>query len=139
MINVKQYRDVTPGCSNVLHFDNAGAALMPDPVFDAMHNHLLIERNIGGQEAARQAKPVLESFYDEFAMLLNAKPSEIAYVENATRAWDMAFYGLPLKAGDRITTHAQNMLQIFWHVCTLPKCDMSNLISYLLTSSTANK
>ncbi len=47
---------------------------------------------------------MLEDFYDAFAALLNCDRSEIAYVENATRAWDMAFYSLPLKEGDRILT-----------------------------------
>jgi len=42
----------------------------------------------------------------EFARLLNASTDEIAYVENATRAWDMAFYGLPLQDGDRLLTHS---------------------------------
>jgi selenocysteine lyase/cysteine desulfurase len=36
--------------------------------------------------------------------MLGCATSEIALVENATRAWDMAFYGFALQPGDRILT-----------------------------------
>lgn len=79
---------------------------MPDPVFKAVIQYLELERNIGGYEAAAVNCDVLEHFYVRFAELLRVKPQEIAFIENATRAWDMAFYALPLKEGDRIITHA---------------------------------
>jgi cysteine desulfurase / selenocysteine lyase len=105
-MDITALRAETPATANLIHFNNAGAALMPDPVFRAMADHLDLERRLGGYEAARQAQPLLDSFYTEFAALLNCAPSEIAYTENATRAWDMAFYALPLQPGDRILTHA---------------------------------
>ena len=78
---------------------------MPDPVFAAVTAHLELERTIGGYEAAIAASENLARFYVAFGELLRVQPGEIAYVENATRAWDMAFYALPLAAGDRIITH----------------------------------
>lgn len=108
MIDIDAIRTETPACHATLHFNNAGASLMPDPVFNAVTNHLTLERQIGGYEAAREAQAYLDAFYTEFAALLNADPDEIAYAENATRAWDMAFYGLPLREGDRILAHASD-------------------------------
>lgn len=108
MLDIDAVRADSPACKHVLHFNNAGASLMPVPVFDAVTNHLTLERQIGGYEAARAKTDDLNAFYTEFAALLNADPDEIAYAENATRAWDMAFYGLPLNPGDRILTHASD-------------------------------
>ncbi len=105
MIDIDSVRADTPACDSILHFNNAGASLMPRPVYDAVRRHLERETALGGYEAERLAAQDLADFYAEFARLLNAAPSEIAYVENATRAWDMAFYALPLAPGDRILTH----------------------------------
>jgi selenocysteine lyase/cysteine desulfurase len=85
-------------------FNYAGWYVLPEPVYRATIDHMALEQTIGGYEAAGAADAVLEDFYDAFAALLNCDRGEIAYVENATRAWDMAFYSLPLKEGDRILT-----------------------------------
>tara|TARA_R110002012_G_scaffold68778_4_gene178495 strand:+ start:856 stop:2031 length:1176 start_codon:yes stop_codon:yes gene_type:complete len=106
MIDIQQVRGDTPSCETVLHFNNAGSSLMPTPVFNAVQRVLRDENNVGGYEAERRAEEDLAAFYTEFAALLNVSSDEIAYVENATRAWDMAFYGLNLKRGDRVITHA---------------------------------
>ena len=105
MIDIEKIRLDTPGCQNVLHFNNAGSSLMPVPVFDALQDVLRDENEVGGYEAERRAQERIQAFYTEFASLLNADPDEIAFVENATRAWDMAFYGLHLEPGDRVITH----------------------------------
>ena len=96
----------TPSVDRLIHFNNAGASLMPDPVYGALVQHLALEREIGGYEAAAAAEESIRNFYSGFAGLLRVRPDEIAFVENATRAWDMAFYALPLEKGDRIITHA---------------------------------
>ena len=103
-LDVARARADTPGCAHVVHFNNAGASLMPRPVLAAVTGHLELEARIGGYEAAEQAKPQIERVYAATAALLGCDPDEIAVVENATRAWDMAFYALPLGPGDRILT-----------------------------------
>jgi selenocysteine lyase/cysteine desulfurase len=103
--DLERVRRDTPASRGLIHFNNAGASLMPNPVCDALLAHLDLERRIGGYEAEAAARDALEDFYDAFAELLGCGRDEIAYVENATRAWDMAFYSLPLRAGDRILTH----------------------------------
>jgi selenocysteine lyase/cysteine desulfurase len=97
-------RSDTPGCESVLHFNNAGAGLMPSPVLDSVLLHLQRESQIGGYEAADERCTRLDGAYDDAARLLNCDRAEIAFIENATRAWDMAFYAIPFKKGDVILT-----------------------------------
>jgi selenocysteine lyase/cysteine desulfurase len=103
-IDIERARRDTPAASKILHFNNAGAALMPTPVLDAQLRHLQLEADTGGYEAAASADDQLEATYDSIARLLNADRAEIALVENATVAWDMAFYSVAFAPGDRILT-----------------------------------
>ncbi|MFT4038761.1 MAG: aminotransferase class V-fold PLP-dependent enzyme [Thermomicrobiales bacterium] len=102
--DITRARAETPGVANVLHFNNAGSSLMPQPVLDATVAYLNEEAQTGGYETADRQEAQLERVYGAAAALLNCDPAEIAFIENATRAWDMAFYGIPLQAGDRILT-----------------------------------
>nr|WP_216853659.1 aminotransferase class V-fold PLP-dependent enzyme [Phytoactinopolyspora halotolerans] len=104
MIDVEKVRRDTPACERVTHLNNAGAALAPQPVVDALTGHIELEATIGGYEAAERAAASVERFYPAVAELIGARPDEIAYVENATRAWDLAFFAIPFRRGDRILT-----------------------------------
>jgi cysteine desulfurase / selenocysteine lyase len=120
-LDIKKLRDETPGCANVTHLNNAGAGLMPQPVLEATKGMLDLEANIGGYEAAAEWGERLEHTYDAIARLINASHrDEIAVIENATRAFDMAFYSLPFEPGDKILTsvseYASNVIS-YLHVC----------------------
>ncbi len=102
--DVTRARAETPGCAEVIHFNNAGAALMPQPVIAALHAYLDLEARLGGYEAADAQAEALEDFYHAAAQLLNAHPDEIAFTTSATRAFQLAAYAFDFRPGDRILT-----------------------------------
>lgn len=105
-LDIGGLRADTPGVGHRVHLNNAGASLMPRPVLEAMTGHLQREAEIGGYEAAAEAAGQLEGAYDSVAGLIGAERDEIALMENASRAWQMAFYALAstFRPGDRILT-----------------------------------
>ncbi|MBX5132353.1 aminotransferase class V-fold PLP-dependent enzyme [Rhizobium lentis] len=104
ILDLLRLRADTPGTKNRNHLNNAGAALMPTPVIEAVTGYLSREGEIGGYEAAAEANSILEGTYDSLATLLNCAHDEIAIAENATIAWQRAFYSLSFGPGDRILT-----------------------------------
>ncbi|MEO0472344.1 MAG: aminotransferase class V-fold PLP-dependent enzyme, partial [Bacteroidota bacterium] len=104
-MEVQHFRSETTGTQHVLHFNNAGAALMPDIVRDTVIDYLHLESKVGGYEAAQQhAQALNEGFYGSLARMIGAKASEIAFTDSATTAWYKAFRSLELKAGDVVLT-----------------------------------
>jgi len=103
-IDIARVREETPGCKEVLHFDNAGASLMPQAVLRAQIEHLELEGRIGGYAAAAEANDKIERTYDAIAGLISCHREEIALTDNATLAWDMAFHSFSFRPGDRILT-----------------------------------
>ena len=104
VLDVARARADTPGCASVAHLNNAGASLMPEVVLRTVIEHLELEARIGGYEAAARERDRVEAVYDSVARLLGCSRDEVAIVENATRAWDMAFYSVGFRPGDRILT-----------------------------------
>ncbi len=104
--DIARLREETAGCEQTAFFNNAGASLQPRPVVARVIEHLRLEEQVGGYEAADRVVQELAGVYNSVARLLHCAPEEIALQENATRAWEMAFYSLRFAPGDRIVTAA---------------------------------
>ncbi len=100
-----QLRNETPSCHTQIHFNNAGASLIPDPVYYALKEHLDLERHIGGYSAEEAAEASLSRFYGAIAQLVNASASEIAFAQNHSRAWETGIRAIEWKKGDRLLIH----------------------------------
>jgi len=101
---VKQWRDDTPGCANQIHFNNAGAGLMPRGVLEAIIGHLNRETNFGGYESADDAEAAVADAYANVARVLGTEARNIAVVENSTVAFFQAMSAFDFKRGDVIVT-----------------------------------
>jgi len=103
-LDLHKIRRDTPGTSTVLHLNNAGASLMPQPVINAMRNHLDLELYGGGYEAAAAEADAVRRFYDSLAQMLRTNPRNIAFATNATDAYSKALLSIPFEQGDIILT-----------------------------------
>lgn len=109
LIRLPGWRRDTPGCAGRVHFNNAGAALPPQSVLDAVVGHLRREAEIGGYEAADEAAPRIQECYEHLARLLGTaaarpRPRNIAVVENATVAVSQALAAFDFRPGDVLVT-----------------------------------
>jgi selenocysteine lyase/cysteine desulfurase len=101
---VARWRAETPGCSGRVHLNNAGAALAPACVLEAVRGHLAREAEIGGYEAADEAESRVEEAYAAVAGLIGAAAGNLAVVESATTAEALALSAFDWRPGDRIVT-----------------------------------
>src|SRR5256884_1611743 len=99
-----RWRRETPGCRERIHLNNAGAALMPQAVLQALTAFLEREAAIGGYEAADEAEPRVRETYELLGRLVTAPARNVAIVENATVAFSQAVSAFDFRPGDRIVT-----------------------------------
>lgn len=99
-----QWRKDTPACQQIIHFNNAGAALPPQVVTEAILNYIQEESQIGGYETAALHQQQLQQFYAKTAQLLGTTAQHIAWASSATDAYNRALSAIPFVAGDYIIT-----------------------------------
>ena len=103
-LKIRKWRDDTPGCAHRIHLNNAGAALMPSAVIDACQQHLQLESEIGGYEAADARSAEVARVYEDVGTLVGARSENIAIVANATAAFIQAMSSFDFAPGDVIVT-----------------------------------
>jgi selenocysteine lyase/cysteine desulfurase len=114
-VNLAALRSETPGCRERIHLNNAGAALMPEPVARAIHDHVALESRIGGYEAAEARADAIAAAYRSVAELIGARAGNVAFTESATASFAQALSSIPFERGDLVLTtrndYASNQIQ----------------------------
>ncbi len=101
---LEKWRRDTPGHASGIHLNNAGAALPPSTVVDAICSYLKEEAIVGGYELAAREHDTLQEFYQAFGALLGTAPDRIAFAGSATDAYARALSAVPFEKGDIILT-----------------------------------
>ena len=101
---LRRWRADTPSCERRTHLNNAGAALMPRPVRQAVDAYLDLEDELGGYEATEASAEAIHASGDALARLLNADRRNIAFGQNSTAAFAQALGAFDFASGDLILT-----------------------------------
>jgi selenocysteine lyase/cysteine desulfurase len=99
-----RWRRETPGTSERIHLNNAGAALMPQPVLDACKSHFDLEARIGGYEASDARTRQIAQVYQDLGTLIGSPSENVAIVANATAGFIQAISSFDFEPGDVIIT-----------------------------------
>src|SRR5262245_37803880 len=102
--SIERWRADTPGCTERIHLNNAGAALVPSSVATVVAGHLALESRLGAYEAAESVADQLQDVYASLATLLGTQPRNVAVVPNTTVAFSQALSTFDLGPGSRILT-----------------------------------
>jgi selenocysteine lyase/cysteine desulfurase len=102
--DLARWRADTPGCTVRIHLNNAGAALVPRPVADAVTRHLALESTLGGYEASDAVAAAAAEAYGALGRLVGAEPRNIALAQSSTVAFTQALTAFDFAPGDVILT-----------------------------------
>lgn len=120
-INPDQIRDDISNYGTKIFFNSAGSSLPPKSVNLAIKKYLDLEENLGGYQAAEHAIDEIEMFYEHAAQLLNCKPHNIAFTNNATDSYLKALFSFNFKKDDIIITTDDDYASNYIHFITLQK------------------
>lgn len=100
------------------YFNNAGAGIMSESTMNVVIGHLKLEMEVGAYKAATIQDESVTNFYSSAAKLFNAdKKEEIAFIDSASRGWNLVMYGLHITKNDVIVTleseYGTNLLTIY--------------------------
>lgn len=88
-----------------MYFNNAGAGIMSEITAKTVIDHMNLEMSVGAYKAANSKTDDINKFYSLAASLLNANSKEeIAFIDSASRGWNLVMYGLHLTENDTIVT-----------------------------------
>lgn len=125
---INKWRHDTPGIDNNIHFNNAGAALMPSSVIEAIKSHIDLEAQLGGYEAAAYAANEIQGFYQNLAIAFGGSSENYAYTSNATDAYSRALSSVIFKPDDVILTSSNDYASNFISFLSLRKRFGINII-----------
>lgn len=102
------------------YLNNAGAGELSNITLNAMIDYYQYEQKVGAYQAAKDKKDIIDMFYTNVAKLINADDvGEIAFVDNASRGWNLAIRGIELSKNDVIVTlsteFGTNLITIYDH------------------------
>lgn len=100
------------------YFNNAGAGIMSENTLNTIVEHMELEMRVGAYKAATLRNQEVMDFYSYSVRLLNAgSKEEIAFVDSASRGWNLIMYGLHITKKDIIVTfeseYGTNLLTIY--------------------------
>ena len=93
-------RALFPGASERVYLDIAARCLLPDPVREAVIQHLDMRVHLGGDKDDLWA--LVERARSGFAALIGAEPDEIAVTKNVSEGLNLFGASLPWEAGDNV-------------------------------------
>mgnify|MGYP001256732240 CR=1 FL=1 len=120
-IDVGAERARTAGSTLTSHFNAAGAALPTHAVVAAVVDHLRLEEQKGGYEAAAERRADLDAVYASAAELVGAAAAEIALFDSASTGLRILLDALRPAAGQRIIASSSTYVSHALHLMSLAR------------------